>query len=107
MKMKNKFVIGIIAMFSMSSYVMANSEREKFCSELSRSSNLVMEARQLNVPLLDALNIIPKHAPDSLKKLLTTINIEAYKSPLFSTDENKEIAITEFGNKIYLECISN
>jgi hypothetical protein len=130
MKMKNKFVIGIIAMFSMSSYVMADSEREEICSALSKQASTIMFirqltvvpivdalnnvpkhavelARQLNLSSLDALNTIPKHAPDSFKKQLTTITIEAYKSPLFSTYENREIAITEFGNKIYLECISN
>ena len=88
---------------------------EENCRGLHDLSEVIMTARQNGVPITKILEIIDRKVEFEdvtqeyvkiIQKLHTGIALEAYDSPLFHTQKNKDIAIREFANAQLLGCYS-
>lgn len=82
----------------------ATSYGNSQCDELSKMAGRIMDSRQSGVPINDMLSVLDEHGGNA-SSILRRWTIEAYKEPLYSTDENKRIAITEFQNEAMILCI--
>lgn len=95
-----------------SSSIFAKSEPTKsdaidtICGNVGEYSQSVMRSRQLGENIANNIQVVNKATKmtDSIKQYHKNIIYEAYKEPVWSTEENKESSITEFGNKMYLIC---
>ena len=89
---------------------LSKSEQE-YCNSLYTFAETAMTVRQGGMSLKDALSKQPKptgtQAEDEVLPLLQTILYEAYKQPLYHTEEYKKEIITEFSKDIYLACIGD
>lgn len=79
---------------------------EDSCKKFSEFAELTMEGRQRGRPITELISIIDRTPGDkSSIPLFRNWIISAYKQPRYSTESNKQEAITEFSNKAYIECI--
>lgn len=91
---------------------LSKSEQE-YCNSLYTFAETAMRVRQEGMPLKDALDSQPKpsstatQAENEMLPLLQTILYEAYKQPLYHTEEYKKEIITEFSKDVYLACIGD
>ena len=89
---------------------LSKSEQE-YCNSLYTFAETAMTVRQGGMSLKDALSKQPKptgtQAEDEVLPLLQTILYEAYKQPLYHTEEYKKEIITEFSKDVYLACIGD
>ena len=112
-----KFLLGI-----MISAVSVPAFAEGSCETLANFAQNVMIARQNGVPLTHALQSLEKakikftklaKTKDEKQALIVTntafkyITVEAYKTPLYSTDKYKQREVSEFSNKVYLDCLNS
>lgn len=79
------------------------SAEESFCEWMESSSRAIMNMRQAELTLGDALSVA-----NSGEKDFDLFNrrriIEAYKTPLYRTEIERERAIMEFGNRFRIQC---
>ena len=75
------------------------SDSVEMCSEYSELAGSIMTSRQLNVSMADIYNVL-KESPVGIEMMK-----EAYKVPLYSVESNKENAVMEFKNDIFMLCI--
>ena len=89
---------------------LSKSEQE-YCNSLYTFAETAMIVRQGGMSLKDALSKQPKptgtQAEDEVLPLLQAIIYEAYKQPLYHTEEFKKEIITEFSKDVYLACIGD
>ena len=88
---------------------MSKSEQE-YCNSLYTFAETAMTVRQGGMSLKDALSKQPTPTSDIEKEtvpLLQAILYEAYKQPLYHTEEYKKETITEFSKDVYLACIGD
>ena len=89
---------------------LSKSEQE-YCNSLYTFAETAMTVRQGGMSLKDALSKQPKptgtQAEYEVLPLLQTILYEAYKQPLYHTEEYKKEIITEFSKDVYLACIGD
>ena len=88
---------------------LSKSEQE-YCNSLYTFAETVMTVRQGGMSLKDALSKQPTPTSDIEKEtvpLLQAILYEAYKQPLYHTEEYKKEIITEFSKDVYLACIGD
>ena len=91
---------------------LSKSEQE-YCNSLYTFAETAMTVRQGGMTLKDALDSQPKpsstatQAEDEVLPLLQAILYEAYKQPLYHTEEYKKEIITEFSKDVYLACIGD
>lgn len=91
---------------------LSKSEQE-YCNSLYSFAEVAMQVRQGGISLKDALDSQPKpsstatQAENEMLPLLQTIIYEAYKQPLYHTEEYKKEIITEFSKDVYLACIGD
>ena len=86
---------------------LSKSEQE-YCNSLYTFAETAMQVRQGGMSLKDALSKQPTPTSDIEKEtvpLLQAILYEAYKQPLYHTEEYKKEIITEFSKDVYLACI--
>ena len=86
---------------------LSKSEQE-YCNSLYAFAETAMRVRQGGMSLKDALSKQPTPTSDIEKEtvpLLQAILYEAYKQPLYHTEEYKKEIITEFSKDVYLVCI--
>jgi hypothetical protein len=97
----------ILSLFCVS--VNANVDIEEYCFEAMKLSEAVMSARQYGVSIEDALSVRGSASGDSAVQsariIHTEIILEAYDSPMYSTEKYKQSEIKEFAAESYLECI--
>ena len=90
----------------------SKSEQE-YCNSLYTFAETAMTVRQRGMTLKDALDSQPKpsstatQAENEMLPILQTILYEAYKQPLYHTEEYKKEVITEFSKDVYLACIGD
>lgn len=78
---------------------------EGLCGEAALMAQTTMQARQGGVTLTTSLQNLNNSFNDSPRKsFFKAIIIDAYKEPLWQTEENKRNAVTEYSNKTYLIC---
>ena len=91
---------------------LSKSEQE-YCNSLYTFAETAMTVRQGGMTLKDALSNQPKasstatQAEKEMLPLLQAILYEAYKQPLYHTEEYKKEIITEFSKDVYLACIGD
>ena len=91
---------------------LSKSEQE-YCNSLYTFAETAMTVRQGGMSLKDALDSQPKpsstatQAENEMLPLLQAILYEAYKQPLYHTEEYKKEVITEFSKDVYLACIGD
>lgn len=76
------------------------------CELLGSLSKAIMSARQRNMPMQDLMRDFFGDN-SQFDNVARGIVIDAYETPLFNTEQNKKVAITEFQNKWYLECVKS
>ena len=100
-----KKLLTLAALVLSTSAVANTPEQIKFCTSISSVSTMIMTARQEGVPLMDSLKLASKPEFEDIKEILTGIIKLAYSNHKFSTDKVKKNTITEFANKITLQCL--
>ena len=91
---------------------LSKSEQE-YCNSLYTFAETAMRVRQGGMTLKEALDSQPKpsstatQAEKEMLPLLQAILYEAYKQPLYHTEEYKKEVITEFSKDVYLACIGD
>ena len=89
---------------------LSKSEQE-YCNSLYTFAETAMTVRQGGMSLKDALSKQPKptgtQAEDEVLPLLQAVLYEAYKRPLYHTEEYKKEVISEFSKDVYLACIGD
>lgn len=80
----------------------ATVSASEFCNNLADASSSIMKARQGGVPMHALMEVINRN---EAKDIMTIIAIEAYESPIYSSDKYKEQAASELSNEVYLACL--
>ena len=96
-------------LFSGPIYATTLSENEqKLCALYSSFAKEYMSSRQYGVPFGDVFDVIHSDNENSKRNdAFTELLIEAYETPLFSTEKMKEQAITEFSNTHHVACLKS
>lgn len=84
------------------------------CSAFSTMAESIMRARQVGLPMHEAMAIpakigARKAGPEiaALVEFAQQLVVIAYEQPGYGSDVMQARAITDFGNQIYLACIKN
>ncbi|MDY6469397.1 hypothetical protein SKM57_12510 [Acinetobacter faecalis] len=80
-----------------------NNARET-CEDIELIAGVIMENRQYGTPMSKAMLILNKTDDEQFKQVLEKIIISAYEMPKFSTEANKQEAITDFKEAYFLGC---
>lgn len=75
-----------------------NEEVEAVCGSTSKTAGLIMKGRQYDFALKRMMEL-------ATSEEFKTITILAYKQKKWATKENKEAAIVDFSNDIYMICL--
>jgi len=75
------------------------------CNTVHSVSTAIMKNRQVGTSLKKMMDVANDPTNEKVAKLLTKIIVAAYEQPRFSVVENQEKAITDFANKLMLECV--
>ena len=92
----------LAAALTLSFTAFAEEPEGDVCDQLNLLAESIMNARQSGVEMRELVRIFREgEMPD----FIIPIVIQAYEMPRFSVERNKKIAIQDFKNAIYLECI--
>ena len=92
----------IAAALTLSLTAFAEDAQTDFCDQLNIMAESIMGARQSGVEMRDMIRITRE---ENMPGYVTEIIIRAYEKPRFSVEKNKQNAIKDFQNEIYLQCI--
>ena len=81
----------------------ADSAVDAYCQSLGSLSEAIMHARQVGVPLENALRIAETAEED--RDLMRSIVLAAYAETRYSTDRIREEVASEFGIQQHLACL--
>lgn len=97
-----RIIAGIALAITLSTSAIAND-----CEAFGKVATSTMQARQNGVPIQKIVETAKKHfQQEELLKIVLFIIKEAYSKPRFMSEDNQEMAITEFGNEVYLGCLN-
>ncbi len=99
----NKIIMITAIVLGLSFPAFAENDME-VCASIAEAAKLAMELRQMNIPMIQVLKITEGHT-GSEAELMRGIILEAYNQPRFSVDKNQKNAVTDFENKVLLECL--
>jgi hypothetical protein len=105
-----KKVIGIIAVLVIISFSTSNSygneKQDLYIKGIGPIAGSIMKHRQSGTDIgsLFAVFDNTNHDP-SIQRVIKTIIIEAYDEPKYSSPAYQQNAITEFQNRVTLECL--
>lgn len=81
---------------------------EALCTKKSEFAAAAMTARQAGIPLSKLLSVIGEDDMSAETEAeMKGFAVEAYKENAWRTEELQERAITEFSNKVMLDCLSS
>jgi hypothetical protein len=80
----------------------ATVSASEFCNNLADASSSIMKVRQKGVPMQKLMEVINRN---EAKDIMTIIAIEAYESPIYSSEKYKKQAASELSNEVYLACL--
>ena len=113
MKVKNKFVFVITAsLLGCSTPVSAkdNPYIKQYCSGVSDIAALVMIKRQVGAPINEVVKSDSEHntkEDEDVAKLVEAIALDAYRIPMYNTEQYKKQAVVQFANDTYAVCMKN
>lgn len=109
-----KILLIVCGLILLSTSVNAKTEKKKMtrldaleavCGGMSGYAQSVMRNRQTGGIITDSLEIINRSdSNQAMKDYMKAVVYNAYLEPMWSTEENKNNAISEFGNKAYIQC---
>ena len=78
------------------------------CDEIASLSEAIMTARQAGVPMREMYKAADAHEDDSefFKSMVKSLVKQSFTVPRYSTEGFKKTAITDFGSKVFMECVS-
>ena len=97
--MKN-IIIAAALTLSLTSF--AEEPELDVCDELNNLARSVMNARQAGMEMRQLIEVV---RGNEASEVAIEIIIRAYEMPRFSVEKNKQNAIKDFQNEIYLQCI--
>ena len=74
----------------------------EFCIGIGNTSQAIMEARQMEVPISEVMSIFPDQ--DANDQFYREVIIEAYEEPAYLSSEAQQRAISRFRNTWETEC---
>ena len=77
------------------------------CSMFSGLAKQMMTARQNGASMEEMMEVATNSGNDAVNQITKAMVIEAYEIPRFSLPENKQNAINDFADHIYLTCIKS
>ena len=92
----------IAAALTLSFTAFAEEAELDVCGELNNLARSVMNARQAGMEMRQLIQIVKDNEAG---ELAIEIIIRAYEKPRYSVEKNKQNAIKDFQNEIYLQCI--
>lgn len=96
-----KKIIACMAMLCLSSVTMAETDKRlELCAVKQNVAKLIMDTRQMGLPMGDILALVDKDDVDS-----KTWIVVAYKQPRVATDEEKEYAAVVFSEAVLQNCL--
>lgn len=102
-------IIAALSIAMLCSTANADVSIEDYCFEAMKLSEAVMKARQYGVSIESALSVrestFKKTKDEGSRLVHTEIILEAYDSPMYSTEKYKQSEIKEFAAENYLACI--
>jgi len=81
--------------------ISADDDCRDYCDVMARAGEVIMNAHQKGYPMQKMIGTY-SGAGDTIDELI----IVAYDSPRYSTEESQQIAIEEYREKVYLECVN-
>jgi hypothetical protein len=81
--------------------ISADDDCRDYCDVMARAGGVIMNAHQKGYPMQKMIGTY-SGAGDTIDELI----IVAYDSPRYSTEESQQIAIEEYREKVYLECVN-
>lgn len=97
--MSMKKLLIIAAMFS--------SQALADCNTVEQLARAMMKARQAGMPASEVVQVIEaQNEPESTKKAMKSLLVEAYKLPRFNGEKFQENAINDFANDWYVMCLA-
>lgn len=91
-----------------SGFVFADDQslKLKYCESISEYAKNIMYKRQHGGQAIDSIKIIENNVKNqTIKGMYLSIIKDAYKSPLWNSDEKKKEAETEFANEALMICL--
>lgn len=83
-----------------------NSLKLKYCESVSGYAKTIMQKRQHGGQAIDSIKLIESNVKNqAIKGLYLSIIKDAYKSPLWNSEEKKKEAETEFANEALMVCL--
>lgn len=78
---------------------------DEHCALVGRVAAKVMEFRQTEAPMSQAIELIAAPNEDTtIRETVRLMIMEAYSRPAFQTEENRKQSIDQFRNDVELEC---
>ena len=104
-KLKNMFATAVVSalLFISSAPVFAETAHDR-CTFVSTVSGKIMTLRQNGSVITDVI-AINNQFPE-LADLLNSITMVAFNVPSYAMESNKQGAITEFQNQMYMMCMN-
>lgn len=90
---------------SAASFPSGAATREDFCQTVGNLAKEIMSARQAGLPMQGMMKAVDKAGVTKESEATKLLVIAAYERPRYSTEEVKSEVITEFQNKVFLECV--
>ena len=101
-------VLALVLCLGVATSALAEDTWKDICEALSETAGSIMTARQSGVPLAQMMNMLtekkPAGATEKDKRFIEGIVFQAYEQPRFDTEDDKEKAINDFQDTIYLRC---
>ncbi|WP_227516936.1 MULTISPECIES: hypothetical protein [Acinetobacter] len=83
-----------------------HSLKLKYCESISDYAKSIMYKRQHGGQALDSIKLIESNVKNpAIRGLYLSIIKDAYKSPLWNSEEKKKEAETEFANEALMVCL--
>lgn len=86
-----------------------DEEKLEVCIKISQLARVIMSNRQQNVPMsvmMESITDKPTAEQAKASELSKLLTLAAYKQPRFSTPTYIQNAITDFENKVLMDCIN-
>ena len=93
-----KALIVVSTFFGMTNLALAEPAKKTACEKVESLAAAIMKNRQVGTKLSTMLN-------SSINELVTSMIIEAYEQPRWSTKEQQERTVVDFANKLMLRCV--
>ncbi len=86
----------------------ANALSIEDCEGAAKVGRIIMDARQSGTPAREVMSVMSVSEMEGpARKVMTSVILLAYEEPIYSTEQYKQQAITEFENGIYIGCLES